>query len=111
MMAQRPTRRPPPLHQSEESRARPMSTRDFVGDLRQRAVASSLELEGVVENQDGMLSAMPFPDEARAGFETRLRRLRHWFAAFVGDAGAGRRPDERPLAHPRQTAEFEFLKA
>ena len=77
--------------------------------VRER-IALSLELEGVVENDDRMDSAMPFSDEPRAGLQARQRRLWRRRAACFGGIDGGRRPCEtlpRPL---RQPAEFEFLQ-
>jgi len=49
-----------------------MGAGDLAGDLGQGTIPSSLELETVVDNNDGMGSAAPFPNEARAGFQGRL---------------------------------------
>jgi hypothetical protein len=50
-----------------------MSARDFDGDLRQRTTWSSLELEAAVESYHGVRSTPPFPHEAGARLQARLR--------------------------------------
>ena len=69
-----------------------MRAGDLARDLGQGAVAPSLELEGVVENNDRMGSAMPFPDKPRAGLQPRQRGLWRQRAACFG--GIGRRSRE-----------------
>ena len=88
-----------------------MRAGDLAGDLSQGAIASSLELESVIENNDRMGAAMPFADKPCAGPEERARRLRRRRRAHNGGIGNYRRTGEalpRPL---RQASKFEFLQS
>jgi hypothetical protein len=76
-----------------------MSARDLAGDLRQRTIGPSLEFEGVVENNHGVRSAAPFPDEARAGFQAWLH-LRWSRLAGIGGS--------EPIAEPTRLCRAHF---
>src|SRR5271157_4606608 len=64
-----------PVCQSEKSGPGPMGSRNLPGDLGQGTIAPSFELELPVENDHGMRSAAPFPDEASARFQAWFRRF------------------------------------
>src|ERR1700693_3820850 len=59
---------PRPLRQAEESRPGPFGSGNFEGDLGQRPIGLALELETLVDSGNRVVSAMPFADQARAGF-------------------------------------------
>ena len=58
--------------QPEERRPRSMETADDRGDLREGGVALAAVLESVVENEDSVGRAAPFPHELGPRFERRI---------------------------------------
>ena len=87
-----------------------MGAGDLAGDLRQGAVASSLELEDIIENNYCVCSPMPFPDEAGAGFHLRRLPQRGRFLR-ARQVETNRGPGKALPGSLRQPAEREFLKA
>ena len=88
-----------------------MRAGDLARDLGQGTVAPSLELEGVVEDDDRSGFGHAIPEQAARRVSGAAAPVWRRRAACFGGIGGDRRPGEALPRPFRQAAEFEFLQA